>query len=112
MNKRGFELAISTIVIIIISLAVLTFLALSFTKAGETFMSSIKSYFSYSNVDSVIKRCNILVDSGSSYSYCCENVSVKYYKNGNKIEEMKNCNDLSELEIGNEINKMECNINC
>ena len=60
----------------------------------ENFMSNIKSYFSYSNVDAVVKGCNIFSSSGNDYSFCCEKKEVKYMDNGNKEKEDFSCGEI------------------
>jgi autotransporter translocation and assembly factor TamB len=77
-NKRGFEMIWSTWVIMILAAMLLIFILLFFAKGSGNFLDNIKNYFSKSNVDSVIKGCNILVDSGNKYNFCCEQKNVKY----------------------------------
>ncbi len=109
MNKRGFELVWSTVVIIVLALMLLLFIILFFTSSSGNFMEKIKSYFSYSNVDSVVQGCNIFVDSGSENSFCCEKKMVKYYAGGEKLEGEFSCGELVDKEfINNKINSMNC----
>jgi len=107
-NKKGFEMVWSTIVIIVLALMLLLFIILFFTSSSGSFMEKIKSYFSYSNVDSVVSGCNILVDSGNEYSFCCEKKMVKYYSNGEKKEGEFNCNELSKQVFGSKVKVMNC----
>lgn len=109
MDKRGFELALNTIVIMILAFLLLVAMIFFFTSSSKGFMDTIKSYISYSNVDSVIEGCNIMVDSASTYNFCCEQRDVKYYLNGEKTDGMFSCDELSSQEfIGGKINMLDC----
>ncbi len=109
MNKKGFEMVMSTIVIIIISLVLLIAILFFFATSSGTFAETVKSYFSYSNVDSAVQSCNLLTQSGNTYSFCCEKKSIKYYLNGEKKSSEFNCNELSfEGFTSGKINKISC----
>ena len=114
MNKRGIELVWSTVVVIIISLAVLLFLILFFTSSSESFFGQVRGYFTYSNVDAVVKVCNIYVDSGSNYAFCCEKHEVKYFDDGVESEGMFSCGELLDENFAeNKIDSMNCEgVNC
>ena len=107
-NKKGFELIWSNVVLMILGFVVLIALIMFFTGVTKGFWDGIKGYFSYSNVDHVIQSCNVLVDSSSSYTYCCEKNEVKYYNNGTKAEGRFSCGNLSSMDIGKGIRKMDC----
>ena len=107
-DKRGFELAINTVVILVLAITVLLFLVLFFTGAAGDFMGKIRSYFSYSNVDNVVESCNILSSTNSQYSFCCEKKSVKYYENGEKKDGKFSCNELTDRTFGSNIGKLNC----
>ena len=109
MNKRGFEMVMSTIVIIILALILLIVILFFFMNSSGTFAETIKSYFSYSNVDNSVQSCNILVQSGNTYSFCCEKKMIKYYQNGSKGQKEFSCDELSnEGFISGKINKLDC----
>lgn len=109
MNKRGFELVWSNIVIIILALMLLLFIILFFTNTSGSFVERIKGYFSYSNVDSIVQGCNVLSVSGSEYAFCCEKKQVKYYENGEKKKGEFSCGELvNKIFINNKINQVNC----
>lgn len=114
MNKRGFELALNTIVLLVLAMLVLLFGILFFTKGSESFSDTITSYFSYSNVDSVVQRCNILADSNSVNGFCCEKIEIKYYSDDKKAQGQFSCNELIDKSfVNNKINPVDCKeINC
>lgn len=108
MQKRGFEMALNTIVVLVLAVLVLIFAILFFTKGSESFMDTIKGYFSYSNVDSIVQRCNLLVDSNSLNSFCCEKTEVKYYLNDKKEKGIFNCRDMIDKNIDSKIKALNC----
>lgn len=108
-NKKGFELVWSTVVIIILSLVLLTTIILFFTGTAGGFFDTIKSYFSETNVDSVIEGCNLRVDGGQEYAFCCEKKTVKYYIQGEKAKGEFSCGELvGEEFIGGKIEGLNC----
>ena len=71
MNKRGFELAISTLVLLILGMLILIALVLVLTGVFEKFISAIRGY-SGSEVDNLNKLCQSQCDLDNKYSFCCE----------------------------------------
>lgn len=94
-NKKGFELAISTLILIVLGILVLIALILAFTGGWQKFLNTIKGY-SGSEIDSVVKICQNQCSMEQSYSFCCEDKQLK----GEKIK----CLD-DRLDV-------ECEINC
>ena len=105
LNKKGYEMAFSTIVVIILSLMVLVFLIMALTGSFKDFREKIGVYFSSSNVDLVIESCNNLVLQNSNYEYCCVDKTVRLSRR-NKFE--MNCLAASEESWGAGINKLDC----
>lgn len=109
MNKRGFELVWNNVVLMILGIILLIFILLFFTGFSGDFLIKIKSYFSASNVDSIVDGCNILVDSNSGYSYCCEKKEVVYFKDNKKAKGNYSCKELSEMDfISGKIKILDC----
>jgi hypothetical protein len=104
-NKKGFEMAISTIIIIILSLVVLIALIMIFTKSTGTFGDKLSALLGTSNIDSVKDSCNLLVNQNSAYEYCCLNKTIKLGIN-KKVE--MSCNLAREESWGNSIGKLNC----
>jgi hypothetical protein len=114
-NKKAFELVFSTWVILVLSILVLIFLVIFFTTSSGSFLNNIKGYFSKTNIDSVIKSCNLLTDTNSGYEFCCEKKSVIYYEGSGKKEIELSCSEFSNLELSNDLIKknIDCNdYNC
>ncbi|MFH1500328.1 MAG: hypothetical protein ABIE22_00075 [archaeon] len=95
MNKRGLELAISTLVIIIIAIIVLVSLVLFFTGGWNTF----KDYLTQtapSETQAVIAACESACNSGLDYDFCQRQRSVDGYENITCQSEILNvqCNNI------------------
>lgn len=104
MKKRGFEMIWSTWVIMIIAVVLLIFILTFFAFSSGSFVNSIQGFFSKTNVDSVVKGCNILVDSGNKYEFCCDKKEVKYTLDGELKSGEFNCYELmNKTFINNEI---------
>lgn len=108
MDKKGFELAINTIVLLVLGMMVLLFMILFFTGTAGSFITKIKGYFTYSNVDDVVTGCNILVDSNQRYSYCCEKKDLKYVEEGVNNEGRFSCFELNNKSFGKDVKKLNC----
>jgi len=109
-GKRGFQLTINTLVIMVLAMVLLIFLIMFFMKSSGGFVETIKGYFSYSNVDSVVNGCNILVDSGQEHAFCCEKKQVKYYLDGKKMDGEFSCGEL--IREGFVENRIDSGIDC
>ncbi|MBT4135381.1 hypothetical protein HOD75_02390 [archaeon] len=99
MNKKGFELVWNNLVVMVIAIVLLISLLGFFAFSSGNFMSNIKGYFSYANVDSVVSGCNLLGGSGEGYAFCCEKKDVKYYVEGERSEGSFSCEELRGMEF-------------
>jgi hypothetical protein len=107
-DKSGFELALNTVVLMILAVTVLIMFLLFLTMGSTGFMDTIKGYFSYSNVDSVINSCNLMVSSNMQYKYCCEKQKVKYYNSDKKTEGNFTCSQLLNKSFAPNIYELDC----
>jgi len=110
-DKRGFELVMNTAVVMILAIVVLLVLIGFFMIGSGDFMDKIRGYFSYSNVDSVVSGCNLLVDSGSVNAFCCEKKKVKYNEGGKKEGEFS-CSELIDKGFVSGLKKVSCSGSC
>jgi len=70
------EMAVTTVIMIILSIAVLTILIV-FVNSQTGFLSRwFKAQESESNVDLIVSTCNNLVSTELVYSYCCEEKDI------------------------------------
>jgi hypothetical protein len=66
MNKKGQDLSTSTIILIILGIAVLVILIIGFT-IGWT---KVVPWLSSSNVDTVVNQCQAACTTSDTYGYC------------------------------------------
>jgi len=113
-NKRGFEMLWSTWVMMILAALLLIFLILFFTTSSGSFMNNIKGYFSKTNVDSVVKGCNLLSNSGNNYEFCCDKKEVTYLVDRSLKKVEFSCNELMNKSYVNNqiISEIKCEMNC
>ena len=77
-NKMGVELAVTTVIMIILSIAILTILVI-FVNSQTGFLSKyFRTQTTESNVDVVVSACDGLVTTESVYAYCCEKKEVSF----------------------------------
>lgn len=107
-NTKGFEMVWSNVVVMILALFLIIILILFFTMGWQGFWDYMKDFFGYSNVDSVVTSCNLLVQSNSQYSFCCEKKNVKYYLDGKKTQGEFTCLELLNKNFIKGINSLDC----
>jgi len=113
-HKKGVTLTLETILLIVLTVMAVTILTTFFLTSSGNFMEKINTYFTQDNVDSVIKACNILADSGQEYSFCCDKKEVKYFAKDEKGNEVKTkseftCQELVNKDfIGEKIKRLNC----
>ena len=76
INKRGAELAISTLVIIVLAVVVLIVLIVGFTAGWSKLWGNISSFFGSSNVDSIAKACQTACLTQSKNDWCNEQRTI------------------------------------
>lgn len=109
MNKRGLELAIGTLVVIILAIVVLIFLLIFWNSQTGIFSDFFSSFVGKSNVDALVTSCNSLVTQQAVYEYCCIKKDVRYEQNGEIKKEKLTCGELAGKEFtGNRINELSC----
>ena len=102
-------MAVSTIVIIILSILVLIALIFIFNQQTRFFSDFINNIIGKTNVDSIVTACNSLASSNYFYEYCCVEKEVRYKKDKELVKEEMTCKELADKEIvGGRINKINC----
>jgi hypothetical protein len=76
MNKKGFDISISTIVIIVISIVVLAGLVFLFTKGFGLWKTGIDPIGNSASRSAVIEACNLACTTEDLITFCCEIFSV------------------------------------
>ena len=110
-NKKGFEMAIGTVVIMVLAIALLVALFFLLKTQFGFFNDNLNVVQSKSNVDAVVNSCNSLVIGEQAYSYCCEKKDIQ---TGNDDEEFKlTCNELKSTDfVAGRIQNLNCDFNC
>jgi len=71
MNKKGAELTIGTIVIIVLALVVLVVLVIGFTTGWSNLWDKVIGFGGGKvNVQSVVQSCQVACSTGGTYNYC------------------------------------------
>lgn len=70
-NRRGFELAISTLVIIVLGIFVLIGLVYAITGGLETFKSSSEPFLDTTQASSVKQACQLACQNQDKLTFCC-----------------------------------------
>ena len=96
MDKKGFELTISTVVIIVIVIALLIGLFVFLNKGFGWFGAGTKPFANSVETAAIKESCNFACQAQDSLTFCCEEYSFR----GNSTF----CND-SRLRVS-------CSINC
>lgn len=71
MKKKGQEMSVSTLVLIVIGIVVLVMLVLGFTMGWQNLWNKI-NVFQGGSVEDVINGCKIAATAEATYSYCNE----------------------------------------
>ena len=93
MNKKGAEMTIGTIIIIILALVVLVVLIYGFTTGWGNLWEKLLGYGGGKvNVQSVIDSCKIACTVSGEYDYCYKKRDVIFASGENALQ--KTCCDL------------------
>lgn len=76
MNKKGIELAISTLILIIIGIAVLVGLSYALTGGFKSFKGSTDPLLSASQSSSVKEACKLACTAEDKITFCCKEFNV------------------------------------
>ena len=71
MNKRAFQLAVSTMILLVLGVLILLGLVLALTGSFERLRDAIRGY-SGSDIDNLNKLCQSQCNLDNSYGFCCE----------------------------------------
>lgn len=94
-SKRSFEMAITTLIVIVLGILVLIALALALTGGFDNLMRAIRGY-SGTDADNLVSICQSQCDLSQENSFCCEEKLLG--------KEKTNCQD--------ERLKIDCSLDC
>jgi hypothetical protein len=104
-DKRGIEISISLIILIVLGVIVLIGLLILINSQTGFFTDILDNFRGKSNVDAVVLACNNAVDSEGFYTYCCEKREVVL----NKKEKYElTCDELREEGFGRGVEVLDC----
>lgn len=107
-NKKGLELAVNTLIVIILAILVLIAVLVVFDRQTGIFSDFIGNLIGKTNIDSLVASCNSLSSQEASYDFCCVGKKARYKSEGKIIEEEITCQELSDKSFGSGINKLNC----
>ena len=95
MNKKGAEMTVGTLVVIVLAIIVLVVVALGFGTGWTNLWSKITGYFSPVNVDSIKQACVYACSTQAQYDYC-NTIRTVNYLDANKAKQKVEgtCNQL------------------
>lgn len=70
MNKRGQELSVGTLILIVLGIVLLVLLILGFSLGWSNLWEKIGIFSSSTSLESVAQKCTLAVTSSSLVSYC------------------------------------------
>ena len=105
-NRKGFELAISTLIIIIIGISVLIGIIYAVTNGFKDLKSSTDPFLDTTQLSSLKQVCSLACQSTDKITFCCSKFSAKNEKIQCSDERLEiNCNiDCENFLCGNQTN--------
>ncbi len=77
VNKKGQEMSVATLVLIVIGIVILVLLILGFSMGWQNLWNKINVLGGGSDVSTVVKACDLAATSGDKNAYCIEFKLVK-----------------------------------
>lgn len=100
MNKKGAEMTIGTIVMIILALVVLVVIIYGFTTGWGNLWQNIVGFGGGKvNVQTVVRSCQLACSTNSVFDYCTKERSVIKTEDQKTPEKMK-CSQLEDENVG------------
>lgn len=76
-NKRGQELTVGTLILIVLGVIILVLLVLGYSMGWGSLWERINIFQGGSSLESVIQSCKVAVSSASTFTYCQDFKKVK-----------------------------------
>ncbi len=113
-NKKGQNMSLTTIILIVLGIAVLVFLIFGFSTGWSNLWGKVQGYIGGgSNIDTVISGCQLACTSGNKYDLCESNRTVKFGKQveigDEKVTSVRaSCHELATMEKYKGIGVAKC----
>jgi hypothetical protein len=79
INKKGAEMAIGTLVVIVLAILVLVLIAFGFATGWSNLFDKVRGFFGGAvNVDSLKQACTVACTTQSTFEYCCVTKTINY----------------------------------
>lgn len=110
-SKRGQEITLGTIILIVLGIAVLVFLIWGFSTGWSNFWGKISAMFGGgANVDSVKLACNTDCRPGNEQAYCVSKKTLKYEDASGKLQKAsESCDSIRQGQYNNIVGLEPCN---
>lgn len=79
-NRRGFELAISTLILIVLGIFVLIGIIYAVSGGFKTFRSSSQPFLDTTQSSSVKEACQLACQNSDKLVYCCKNYTIDTFQ--------------------------------
>ncbi len=76
MNSKAMEMAISTLILIVIGILVLIGLTYALTGGFKSFTASSKPFMDTSKSTSIKQACSIACENNDKITFCCGNYTI------------------------------------
>lgn len=97
MNRKAFELTISTLILLVLGVVVLIALIIALTGGLDRFRGTTNSYLDTNQAIAIQQACEIACENDNPLAYCCTNYEIN--------DEMLKCSN-STLQVP--CNKINC----
>jgi len=98
MNKKGAEMTISTIVVIVLALVVLVVLIMGFTSGWSSLWQKVIGFGGDNvNVQSVIQSCSLACTTEAEYDYCVRKRAVVFEEDSGLTNGNYHCKQLETI---------------
>ena len=110
LQKKGMQMAINMIILIVLGVLILIGLTYMVVNQFGFFNDNVGGTQTSSNVDSIVEGCNLLAESGQTYSYCCDAKTIKTSEGDEELS----CSESTDASwSGGRILEMDCSsISC
>lgn len=79
INKKGAEMTVGTLVIIVLAIILLVVLVIGFTTGWGNLWDKIKNWFGGGpNVDVIKQGCQLACSTNSKFDWCCRTREIRY----------------------------------
>lgn len=89
INKKGAEMTIGTLVVIVLAVMVLAFVAYGFGTGWTNLWEKIKGSTSTANVDTLKQACLYACTAQQTYEYCCVNKTIILETGAHRVAKCK-----------------------